>query len=617
MPADPATLEPLLVPTPRRLDRRPGHAALPPGTGPASVVPLLSRFVDGAVPAPRWLTLRVTGASCGMKATALQGYSLRISVSGAVTIESPTHAGVRNGLNSLIQLLRQYGPRPPVLEIIDTPAFATRGVMLDVSRDRVPTMAEFRGIIDSLAGLKFNHLQLYTEHTFAYAGHEEVWRGWSPITPDEARELDAYCSARGIELAANQNCFGHLAAWLRHPRYARLAETHGDWKFYDWTRSGPFSLCPGDPGSIALVEDWLGQLLPCFASGWCNINADETFDVGQGRSKEDVAERGRAAVYFDFISKVCDAVRRHGKRPMFWADIALSLEKQGHAESIGLIPRDLLCLAWGYEPESPFGHWCDLLRNAGRETWVCPGTSSWRSTTGRTAERRANLDRAGREGLHHDATGFLVTDWGDLGHTQQWPVSLHGLVEAAQVSWNGAVCGPDCLPHFHAAESLHGFDDRSLRTGEWLDRFGNVDRPLRDCWTTAPQGHHVRLNNATALFTDFRLPWRSDPRPGSIDDWHAAGERADQLARQTPAGLPSCTADELEHALDVARVSIARGAARRASESPSAVDRHRFEDGLRRIMETHARLWARRSRPGGLDNSQKHYQHILDDLATA
>ena len=32
------------------------------------------------------------------------------------------------------------------------------------------------GLIDVLASVGFNELQLYVEHTFTYAGHEVVWR---------------------------------------------------------------------------------------------------------------------------------------------------------------------------------------------------------------------------------------------------------------------------------------------------------------------------------------------------------------------------------------------------------------------------------------------------------
>jgi hypothetical protein len=46
----------------------------------------------------------------------------------------------------------------------------------------VPTVETVKLLVDELASLKINQLQLYIEHTFAYAGHEEVWRNSSPYT---------------------------------------------------------------------------------------------------------------------------------------------------------------------------------------------------------------------------------------------------------------------------------------------------------------------------------------------------------------------------------------------------------------------------------------------------
>ena len=95
--------------------------------------------------------------------------------------------------------------------------------MLDVSRDKVPTMATLYALIDRLAEWKVNHVELYAEHTFAYAQHEVVWRDASPFTPAEIDALDAYCAARHIALVPNQNCLGHMNRWLRHDPYRALA----------------------------------------------------------------------------------------------------------------------------------------------------------------------------------------------------------------------------------------------------------------------------------------------------------------------------------------------------------------------------------------------------------
>ena len=62
-----------------------------------------------------------------------------------------------------------------------------------------------------------------------------------------------------------------------------------------------------------------------------------------------------------------------------------------HPDAVARIPEDVIALAWGYEPDSDFFRWMQVLGDAGREAWVCPGTSSWRTMLGRSWERNANL----------------------------------------------------------------------------------------------------------------------------------------------------------------------------------------------------------------------------------
>ena len=45
--------------------------------------------------------------------------------------------------------------------------FQHRAYMLDISRDKVPTMSTLRLLVELLARFGYNQLQLYIEHTFA------------------------------------------------------------------------------------------------------------------------------------------------------------------------------------------------------------------------------------------------------------------------------------------------------------------------------------------------------------------------------------------------------------------------------------------------------------------
>ncbi len=548
-----------------------------------------------------------------------EAYRLRIAGDAFGEIQIHIDASSRHGRRHALATLRQWcrahqGKKElACVEIEDAPAFATRGVMLDVSRDKVPTMEQFRETIDLLASLKFNHLQLYTEHTFAYRGHEDVWKEWSPLTADEVRELDGYAAARGIELAANQNCFGHLAAWLKKPAYEHLAEIEGNnaWYFHQWERRGPFSLCPAEPKAERFVGELLDELLPCFTSNLVNIGCDETFDVGWGRSKEEVdrrarsesegdRSRARAELYFEFVQKIAKACEKHGKRPMMWADIALT-----HPEMLHLMPREMIGLAWWYEPTEKFEKWVGAIKIAGHEAWVCPGTSSWRTFTGRTSERRANIADAAEQGLKAGAAGFLICDWGDMGHRQQWPISLAGIAQAAEAAWNpGAARAFD--PQATGLHVLH----ESPELGTWLEKLGECDRPIRQS---------ANVLNASALFNDLHPPVPGQLKAithevdASIEQWQAARARLEELRDSRPAIQSEQLREELDHAIECAIFAADHAVAAR----DAAVLHSTLESLIARceaIKAEHERLWLKRNRAGGMDHASSFYTKVIHAL---
>ena len=191
-----------------------------------------------------------------------------------------------------------------------------------------------------LASWKINQLQLYTEHTFAYRRHPDVWAEASPMTGEEILALDAYCRERFIELVPNQNSFGHMRRWLTHDAYRHLAECpHGcdtgdpEWGYFD----EPFSLCPGDPGSLELVRDMLDELLPHFRSRIVNVGCDETDRIwATGAARRRWPSAARARVYLDFLLQLRREVRSRGHTMQFWGDIIIT-----DPELVAELPRDV------------------------------------------------------------------------------------------------------------------------------------------------------------------------------------------------------------------------------------------------------------------------------------
>jgi hexosaminidase len=359
-----------------------------------------------------------------------QAYKLVINENGMI-ITAPGPFGIYYGVLTLLQILEQCGKTLPQVKITDHPDYAYRGILLDISRDKVPTMKTLYELIDLFASWKINQLQLYTEHTFAYRNHPEVWKEASPFTGEEILLLDAYCRERFIKLVPNQNGFGHMSRWLKHEGYSALAETPDGFKLFNQFPTEPQCLDPEDPASLALIASLFDELLPHFTSSRFNVNLDEAFELGEGKSHQLVAEKGKGRVFLDYLLKIHQEVKQRNKTMMFWGDMLT-----GHPELIAELPGDTIALEWGYEAGHPFESRCGVLAENKIPFYVCPGTSSWCSISGRFDNMVQNIANAAENGIKHGAIGFLNTDWGDHGHWQTLPISMPGFIYGAAVSWS-------------------------------------------------------------------------------------------------------------------------------------------------------------------------------------
>ena len=397
-----------------------------------------------------------------------QGYTLTVSKNG-IKILSHDFAGAFYAAMTLKQMARNFKDQKklPFSKIKDWPDFPNRGVMLDISRDKVPKMETLYNLIDMLAELKINQFQLYTEHTFAYRNHRIVWENASPITPEEILELDRYCKKRFIELVPNQNSFGHMNRWLKHKEYKHLAEAPDGFEFpWGGRFDEPFSLCPLEEGSIELLKELYDELLPHFSSNQFNVGCDETFDLGQGKSKKACEEKGVGRVYLEFLLKIHKLVQEKGKTMQFWGDIIVK-----HPELIPELPDGVIALEWGYEANHPFDEDGAKFAQAGIPYYVCPGTSSWNSIAGRTENAIGNLKNAAENGLKHGAIGYLNTDWGDNGHWQHFPVSFLGFAYGAAMSWNYK---GNIDIDIQEALNIHVFKDQAKKMGKIAYDLGNA-----------------------------------------------------------------------------------------------------------------------------------------------
>jgi hexosaminidase len=399
-----------------------------------------------------------------------EGYALTIDKNG-IEISFREIGGLHAAAATLRQLLRQYGRRLPCLKIRDWPDFARRGVMLDISRGRVPKLETLLELVEHLADFKINEFQLYTEHTFAYRRYKSVWQSWGALTGEEIRKLDMRCRELGIDLVPNQNSFGHLRYFLEHPLLKKLAEVSVPYEDAggEFVRR-PTMLAPNHPGTLPFLRKLYDELLPNFSSRFFNVGCDETFDLGRGQSKKPCERLGKGRVYLDFLEKIHHEVSRCGKCMMFWSDIILR-----YPELIKKLPRDVIALNWGYEANHAFAREAAKFAKAKIPFYVCPGTSTWQTLIGRHDNALANLRAAAKAGKKFGAIGYLITDWGDGGHPQPLVVSYLSYLAGAAMGWCEKTFDEKLLV---PVLSRDVFDDPTKRIAKAAFALGHAHRKL-------------------------------------------------------------------------------------------------------------------------------------------
>jgi hypothetical protein len=514
-----------------------------------------------------------------------------------VVIHAGKPVGLFRALAKVWQMIHfvEPGDELPCLQIADYPILKRRGFMLDISRCKVPTMEELFRLIDLLALIGYNELQLYIEHTFRFRDHETVWKQASPLSGEEIRQLDQYCQERFIELVPNLNSFGHFERWLRHPAYKHMAECPDG-----FVRENPYikrdhgtTLKPNQQ-SLDFIDSLYEEYLPNFSSKEFNVGLDEPWELGQGWSRQEVEKMGKGKVYLRHLEGIRKLVEKHGRHMQFWSDVLLE-----DSENAKLLDKHASPIIWGYEPTHPFEEQAAAIARCGLEFCLAPGTGTWKSFTGRWPIAQKNIELACNQAGKHGAEGILLTSWGDCGNHQPWPTMYPGMLHAAQLSWNGKQDDEDTLGR---AIDCWVYQSPDAQIGKALLAVGKLDQTMESYipnsslhWTLLFGFHEER----------FREFFKE----------HANTEKLNQgleYLNQVEGRISSSSSDlwvrhsteELRLGLRMTRVALERGIAYEKGKEFAIANREEIESEFNQ-------LWKVRARDGGLREASELLRNAL------
>jgi hypothetical protein len=509
-----------------------------------------------------------------------QEYILSIE-KNQIKLEAKDSKGFFYGLCEWAFLFKATSNALPCIRLQDKPKMLNRGYMLDVSRCKVPKLSEIKKLIDQLCLLRYNHFQLYIEHTFAFQHHSQVWGDSSPLTGEDLQELDQYCSERFIDLIPNLNSFGHFERWLKHKDYQYLAESPNGFTspFGDFRSVG--SVLKPNQQSLTFIDELYREFLPNFKSKTFNVGCDETFELGQGYSKKRVQKHGLHQIYLKHLLKIQKLVKKHHRKMMFWADILIE-----SPEVIQELPKDIIALIWGYESNHPYQQQCKILKSTKAQYWVCPGSSSWNSIIGRWDNAEINIQMAFQQGFLNNAQGILLTDWGDGGHHQTNPITYPSLIFTAHLAWRGQALSRKQLSV--QLEKMYFPDQKHL--AENLLKMGTAHTKLNASIMNGNAIHHL-------LFDTQKIQTPSKKR------LQVTLQHLEQLKENLPS-TSQLDVKEMQLGLNMSMLGI--------QKHLSQLGCHSYPEGVaRKTLGQFEEVWLERNRVGGLHESSSKLRDAL------
>jgi len=346
-------------------------------------------------------------------------YRLSIDNDG-IDINAVTCRGLFYGIQTLSQIIAQSeNGELPGIKIKDWPDFRMRGISDDISRGQVSTVRNFKKIIDFLARYKMNVYMPYLEDMLRFDEFPSIGKGRGALTKEEVKEIVRYASERFVQVIPIFQTLGHYENILAQPQFLKYAEF-----------PGAASLNISSDSTYIFLDKLLKEATALFPSVYFHMGADESFDVGYGKSKKMVDSLGIAAAHAEHYKKVYNILKKYGKKVMMYGDIILR-----HPEILDLIPKDIIIVDWHYRADYDYPSLVKFHK-AGFKTIASPSVWNFLTTYPTNLNALPNIEYFAKDGFKEKAIGLITSNWGDYGAETFKELLYWGYAWTGECAWN-------------------------------------------------------------------------------------------------------------------------------------------------------------------------------------
>lgn len=290
-------------------------------------------------------------------------------------------------------------------------SFQRIGIMVDCSRNAVPTVKTMKNFIDIMKDLGYNTLMLYTEDTYEVEGQSYFGYMRGKYSIEEMQEIDNYCYRKNIECIPCIQTLAHLNAFVR------------------WNVDIDCNdiLLVGHKNTYKLIEDMFKTISKTFRSKIIHIGMDEAHFLGRGKYLDNNGYIPLSEIIKNHLNKVQEIADKYGYESLIWSDMLFREKNNGlyytdnknilSLNANKILSENVYPVYWDYysTDKKHYDTMIEAHEPLNKSLWFAGGFWKW---NGFNPANSFSIDTnipAVKSCREHNVENIIFTMWGDDG----------------------------------------------------------------------------------------------------------------------------------------------------------------------------------------------------------
>lgn len=310
--------------------------------------------------------------------------------------------------------------------------FRTFGPMYDVARNAVLNLDSIKKLVDICADCDYTAFMLYLEDVFEVDDNPYFGHGRGRYSKQELKEIDEYCTSKGLEFMPCIQTLAHLDGLVKWPKYSQMKDCGN-------------ILLIGDERVYELIDKIFSTLSQCVSTKTINVGMDEALMVGRGKYYNLHGDSDHSKILVEHLNKVSEIAKKYGYKITMWSDMFYRIATGGEYynanvtlsdELKAMIPDNVELIYWDYysADEKHYDGLIEGHEKMKKGTWFAGVLGACRGFTPVNGSSIKNTKPALQSCISHGIKDVMLTAWADDGGECSRFSTLPSLFYASEIA---------------------------------------------------------------------------------------------------------------------------------------------------------------------------------------